>query len=824
MIYQCGEDRRRAAVARHPTANGIDFLEVVDTGAATPADRQRVLLVRLVKPLGAVPVTPADVAISGGDRIRDIAVVEVRTDPASTDIEVHLDRWGDFSRYTLRLVDLPGFDVPLSSVEFSFKTECPTDADCGPGCGCADEPGDAPEIDYLTRDYQGLRRLMLDRISTLAPDWTERHAADFGVSLVELLAYVGDQLSYAQDAIATEAYLATARRRVSVRRHARLVDYRVDEGAAARVLVRVRVAPGEGPVTLPATPSLVDSAPVPGQVPAPVVRFLTRDPSRPDPAPVVDPASPDFAAALDAGVAVFELAEPTARTLREAHNEMSLYTWGGQRCCLPTGATEATLVGDLGTLKPGDIVVFAEVKGAQTGLPPDADRTHRHPVRLTGVTVTDDPLAAYFDEAPEGSPPPPLPVTTITWDPVDGLPFPLCISTEVDEEPVTGVSVAYGNIVLADHGLTVPAAQRLPEVPAATLSYAGCGGGPVPPRYRPRLPEAPLTWQSLPYDPARPVADLRAMPAVVHPALVVTEPALAQLWTVQPDLLDSDAGATDLVVEVDDEVRAGLRFGDDQCGRRPATGTVLYAHYRVGNGPAGNIAADAIRQVVTTVTGIGSATNPVPGWGGRAPETLDEVRERAPIAFRSQERAVTADDYAAAAQRHPQVARAVAAIEWTGSWRTVFVAVDRVGGRPVDAAFAGEVAAFLERFRLAGHDVAVEPPVFVPLEIELFVCVAPDRFREDVAAALRALFARAFDPDRLTFGQAVLLSPIYAAAQAVPGVRSVDITTFQRYGQPGTSALDSGALPLGRTEIARLDNDPDFPDRGVLRMTFGGGL
>ena len=41
---------------------------------------------------------------------------------------------------------------------------------------------------------------------------------DRGFTLVELLAYAGDQLSYYQDAVATEAYLGTARRRVSARR------------------------------------------------------------------------------------------------------------------------------------------------------------------------------------------------------------------------------------------------------------------------------------------------------------------------------------------------------------------------------------------------------------------------------------------------------------------------------------------------------------------------------------------------------------------------------------------------------------------------------
>ena len=98
-----------------------------------------------------------------------------------------------------------------------------------------------PEIDYLAKDYPGFRRLMLDRLNLLTPGWTERSAADLGVALVELLAYAADNLSYRQDAIANEAYLATARKRVSVRRHARLVDYSLHEGCNARAWVHLEV-------------------------------------------------------------------------------------------------------------------------------------------------------------------------------------------------------------------------------------------------------------------------------------------------------------------------------------------------------------------------------------------------------------------------------------------------------------------------------------------------------------------------------------------------------------------------------------------------------
>ena len=72
-------------------------------------------------------------------------------------------------------------------------------------------------------------------------------------------------------------------------------------------------------------------------------------------------------------------------------------------------------------------------------------------------------------------------------------------------------------------------------------------------------------------------------------------------------------------------------------------------------------------------------------------------------------------------------------------------------------------------------------------------------------------------------GEPVHLSAIYAAAQNVPGVDSVHVTTFQRLGMPDGSALDTGRLDVGRLEIARLDNDPNFAERGLLRLTLGGG-
>ena len=224
--------------------------------------------------------------------------------------------------------------------------------------------------------------------------------------------------------------------------------------------------------------------------------------------------------------------------------------------------------------------------------------------------------------------------------------------------------------------------------------------------------------------------------------------------------------------------------------------------------------------------------NPIPGQGGVDSESIEDVRQRAPSAFRTQQRAVTEEDYAEVTERHDQVQQAAATLRWTGSWHTVFVTVDRLGGLDVDDDFETDMRRHIEPFRMAGHDLEIDGPRFVSLEIEMLVCVAPDYFRSDVQEALLEKFNNTllpdgtrgvFHPDNFTFGQTVHLSPLIATAQDVPGVASVEVTVFQRQGTPDPVPLEQGSLSLRRLEIARLDNDPNFPERGVFRLKMGGG-
>src|SRR5713101_1757488 len=187
--YNCQKPRRRAQVlAAHdgggnPVLNGIDFLEVVSADEKTLAVHFLFDLpgsASPVPPLPAPPLTAANVVIRGGVRITAITIASVSA--AANILTVPVAEAGDYSTYTLTLITSnnnpappTGFDPQLSSVEFSFKIECPSDFDCKPDETCPPPVIDDPDIDYLAKDYASFRRLILDRMARTMPEWVERN-------------------------------------------------------------------------------------------------------------------------------------------------------------------------------------------------------------------------------------------------------------------------------------------------------------------------------------------------------------------------------------------------------------------------------------------------------------------------------------------------------------------------------------------------------------------------------------------------------------------------------------------------------------------------
>ena len=847
LRYFCCDERRQSEIARRPDLNGIKFLEVLDDASMPVKDRQRTLFVHFINDPAGLVLSAENVMIKGGERedFRDPGVTDARVEidsrsgSAAPLLVVEVAHPGDFSIYTLYLVPkgdsdhrLDNFDPLLRAVDFSFKVGCENEFDCTARRVCPPDLKSEPNINYLARDFSSLRQIMLDRLSMLMPDWQERSPADLGIALIELLAYVGDYLSYRQDAIATEAYLETARRRISVRRHARLVDYFMHDGCNARAWIQVAVEGGN--VTIERG-----------------TQFFTSIPGLPR---RIGPDSPEHSKALETNAAFFESLHQA--TLFPALNKMDFYTWGARECCLPKGSTRATLRGHLTNLKPGAVLILKEVRSPRTGDPDDADPRHRHPIKLVEVRPSRDPIGGRFDPSPTDTA---IDITEITWAADDALPFALCISAESDDKYGAGyiekASIALGNIVLADHGRKIEGEQlgavppptleriRRPETETSvTIGEAGrqCrqrNVETIPARFQPLLAESPLTHAAPYHEEHPPESAHAAVTWKSSDVLPVIEMRSQQeetdrIWKPQRDLLHSSAVLNEFVVETESDGRARVRFGDGRQGALPSTGEMFTAKYRIGNGVRGNVGAGTLLHVVSKHPAIKEITNPLPATGGTEMESSEHVRQNAPEAFRVQQRAVTPADYASITTSHRGVQKAAASLRWTGSWHTVFVNVDRFGSNFLDQEFISNIRDYLEPFRMAGHDLEIDHPIMVPLEMAMEVEVNPEYERSQVRSALLQILNNRylpdgrrgiFHPDNFTFGQTVYLSPFYAAAQTVDGVKMVNITTFQRQNAPGEDGLIDGKLPMGRFEIARLDNDPNFPSRGILRLSLRGG-
>lgn len=794
-------EQRRLLVGRSPIQQGLEGAVLVESGEAGTF----VLELRFVPGRPGKPAIPPRLDRShlrvldpDGQPAEGIVVTEVETpsDPDAVTARATL-RARDAARarvlssdprpYQVHLMQLPRLDPLFSSAPFFFVGALAEDVERPPEpVGRGTEPA-LREIDYLAKDYQSFRRMLLDQISGAAPGWRERNPADPGVMVAEVLAYAADSLSYYQDAVATEAYLWTARRRLSVRRHARLVGYRLGEGENAHTWAQIAVEEGTHGLFLPRG-----------------TQVLTRSGNLP---PTFVFGSPEYEEALSGGALVFETQSPLQ--LHFEHQAMPLHTWGAEDFTLPEGATEAALRGHCPHLAAGDVLIFdQEVLPPGAGHAAGAAAERRWAVRL----CSDPQLTEDSAMGSEGS----GKITQIRWHKDDALPFPLTVAARVRGEPVTGLAIARGNVVKADHGRTV--IEPLPPVPAEGW-------------YEARLRQPDLTYQRTPTGTNPVVTLIEVDPALFDPQRPA-RPEDGAVWRPRPDLLSSDGSGRHFAVEIDSDGYALLRFGDGRYGRRPPPGARFWAIYRVGNGPRGNLGAEAIAHVVSPEPLVTGVTNPLPARGGKDRESLDRARLHAPPVLDRQDRCVAAEDFETHALGHPEVLAARIRLHCTAGGRIAVLSVQRRHGLPLDEELRSSVRALLQPFLLLGDRLELQPPRWAALEIVLEVRTASGRTSEIVESRLRRAFDSRepepgtepgfFHPDRWTFGQPVYLSRIIEHASRVRGVRDVIPRVFRRWGEEGEGGLVSGRIDPDPLEIARVSGRPGSPQLGTFRCTVEG--
>lgn len=756
---------------------------------------------------------------------------------------------GDYSTYTLEvrssLIANSLFDPLFSEIRFKFRPGC-FNTNCAPDWDPAPEPPDKPAIDYLAKDYGSFRQTMVGAMMDRVPGWEATSEADLDMVLADLFSVAADELSDYQDRVMNEAYLTSTRKRVSLARHSRLMDYHIHQGSQASTWLAIEMKHHE-----------------PGQ------KFF----------------------ALSEGLkawagekkeneksVVFLSRHQNPITLHQFLNSAGLYTWSDTITSLKAGSTSADLKLynllyhdgiDPTDARPGQpsadeiaklLQWFPEKNDAprqlliqehlnpETGLRPGRDPSKRQLLRLLpgkqGAAAVNDPITGEW-------------FVRVRWQKEDALRRDYCFTVECPDGTsgtaigkTENISLFHGNLVEVCHGrqqttIFKDEGEPLAIDPLKPLEFhcerTGRWGTLC------RLPEAPLAYRdTTPGGDIPPVTTLDVRVGLALNAMVA--------WDEVPSLVYSDDSAENgdhFMVETDEDRRSLVRFGNGENGRDLPEGSIIKCTYQFGDPLAGNVGTDTLTNldpgsVKANPVGLSihSCWNPFDVTNGRDREPVTEIVRRVPEAYRARQlRAVTLKDYIDRAEEIDGVSRAAARYAWTGSWRTVRVVIDPVGTNELSYQLYKSIESYLNAVRLIGEDLEIRAPAFVPLEIVVRLCAAPGFWPEDVRFVLEQEFSAGwtpdgrrgfFHPDMWTFGQPLYASQIIGRALQVRGVEHVVgqkkknngvnktiSVSIKRWNSP-VAPTDS-LTQLNFNEIIQVMNDPDHQERGTIAFEIKGG-
>lgn len=581
------------------------------------------------------------------------------------------------------------------------------------------------------RSYQQLRDELIRRIPVYAPEWTDHNASDPGITLLELFAFLGENLLYRFNQIPESTRLAFLR----------LLRIPLRAAEPARTLIALRTPPPSG---VPARGELV---PIGTEVKAGGTSFETTDEVLAWPvllraaarlrAPA--PATPELAAYAAAAI--------DARGGLGADEEAAYY-----RTELvpedPTAPGAAAV--DFGAAVDGMLwiaviaeagVVLSDLGGAilNVGFIPAEDvpgMADVDPCPGEGAGARRGPETiweASTEEVRDGAPV--YRRIDVVGDTSAGLTQRGVVRLELP--PDTSVLGAFHLLadpdlpgtgsfppVLEDEKLAarvlfwLRAFRRQDEQAFDRVLWVGANATGVV-QVKRAQPEFLGTGT------AQAEQTLRLVHSPVVAGTLVLEVEEADGWTPWTEV-DGFHASTDADRHYMVDLEAGVvRFGNGTQGMAPQIGQRIRAReYRHGGGVAGNVPPGAISRVEGFATL--KAANPLRARGGAPAETIEAALERVPGELRRRDRAVTAGDFRELAlatpgadiiraeclpvfhppTRNPAAAGVVTVVVWPREDR------QRPNAPLPDRTTLRTVCAWLDARRLVTTELYVVPPTY----------------------------------------------------------------------------------------------------------------
>ncbi len=284
-------------------------------------------------------------------------------------------------------------------------------------------------------------------------------------------------------------------------------------------------------------------------------------------------------------------------------------------------------------------------------------------------------------------------------------------------------------------------------------------------------------------------------------------------WDLKESLAFSQGGQDDFAIEIDEQDRAFILFGDGEFGAIPPENTEIKATYRVGGGAYGNVCANSIGTIVDAPDLVllppKTLTNPEAATGGADRETIEHAVKHAPGVFRSQKRAVTAGDYIDLALDFKGVGKVRAE---KGNWNNVFLYVAPQGGGKISDVLQKNLLAYFEDKRTVSTLVEIKDVDYVKIYVTAKVGMQSYYSWEDIEEKVRGAGGNLLAFDNVDFGHTLYLSKFYEAVEAVEGVEYVTITEFRREDTKSEEHRETGKIQLKENEIPVVPSDAEDSD------------
>lgn len=280
------------------------------------------------------------------------------------------------------------------------------------------------------------------------------------------------------------------------------------------------------------------------------------------------------------------------------------------------------------------------------------------------------------------------------------------------------------------------------------------------------------------------------------------------LWTLVDTFGYSSSSDKHFIVNMSDDQRPYIQFGDGQFGSKPSANSPIILTYYITKGEEGNAAENTIQSLSTelTVPKV-KITNPNPASGGSNYENFDMLKEHIPLSIRTLGVAITKQDYLDVAKLAPGVDKAYVDFK-CGKFVNIYIVPD--GGGIASESLIDSTQKYISTKKIVTTNIQVLPTgssfIYIDLDVTGKASIRSNIIASDV---LKALIS-AYNFNTSEINKVVRLSDIYALIDNLETVEYLSIKKLYTIPYPVPEEDVNVQLNISTFKVNHISDDIEY--------------